>query len=152
MKQQEHKLWIARRDMFLKKHNYCMSCGDKYDLHVHHKCYQNGRAYWDYTDEYLETLCVKCHKAFHDRVPITKLYRVGSNMSVALTVMKLSVKGEALRRKAITSHYDFDMLINYYSKKYKSASEGTIKEIRFITGKTSVEIAEALTQRNVKVK
>lgn len=44
----------------------CQICGDKETtLHVHHLHYIPDRAYWDYEDWELITLCENCHKNEH---------------------------------------------------------------------------------------
>ena len=47
----------------------CIRCGKSKDdgsvLHVHHKAYIEGRNYWDYPYEMVETLCAGCHAKEH---------------------------------------------------------------------------------------
>ncbi len=47
----------------------CVRCqksrGEGSILHVHHKTYIPGRAYWDYPFELMETLCAGCHAKDH---------------------------------------------------------------------------------------
>lgn len=61
-KWQKRRLEIMQRDGFT-----CQICGDKETtLHVHHLRYIPDRAYWDYEDWELITLCEHCHKEEHD--------------------------------------------------------------------------------------
>lgn len=61
-KWQKRRLEIMQRDGFA-----CQICGDKETtLHVHHLRYVPNRAYWDYEDWELITLCERCHKEEHD--------------------------------------------------------------------------------------
>jgi len=58
--------WYQRRNLILKRDNYkCTKCKSTSNLHVHHKAYVIGREPYEYTDEYLVTLCNICHKKEH---------------------------------------------------------------------------------------
>lgn len=60
------KEWYQRRSTILKRDNYkCIKCNSTENLHVHHKAYVIGRDPWEYTDEYLVTLCSNCHEKEH---------------------------------------------------------------------------------------
>lgn len=77
-KQLKSKEWYLRRSLILKRDNYkCTECGTHKNLQVHHKAYVRGREVWNYTDEYLITLCETCHKKEHDSKPITSFYKEG---------------------------------------------------------------------------
>ena len=53
--------WKKRRlDILERDGNRCQMCGEKNQLHIHHRTYLN-RVPWDYPDEYLVTLCEDCH-------------------------------------------------------------------------------------------
>jgi hypothetical protein len=58
---QKTRLKIMERDKF-----QCQRCGSaEKTLNVHHKKYIKNRAPWDYTDDFLVTLCEDCHKVKH---------------------------------------------------------------------------------------
>lgn len=60
------KEWYQRRSSILKRDKYkCTKCNSTKNLHIHHKAYVIGRDPWEYTDEYLITLCNICHKKEH---------------------------------------------------------------------------------------
>lgn len=45
----------------------CQLCGGNSKLQVHHLCYGEDRAPWNYPKRALVTLCEKCHKEIHDK-------------------------------------------------------------------------------------
>jgi len=57
--------WIKCREEIKKRDNYkCRLCHEKeIQLEVHHIVYFRKREPWEYEDEYLVTLCEKCHNA-----------------------------------------------------------------------------------------
>lgn len=56
---QKKRLEILNRDEWK-----CQNCSaSEKTLHVHHKDYERGRDPWDYTDNWLATLCEDCHAA-----------------------------------------------------------------------------------------
>jgi 5-methylcytosine-specific restriction endonuclease McrA len=59
--------WKKRRKEILNRDNYtCLICHNNCGkLHVHHSDYTNGLWAWEYTDEYLLTVCEDCHEALH---------------------------------------------------------------------------------------
>lgn len=58
--------WLNKRDVILDRDNHeCQICLSTELLHVHHKTYFSGRMAWEYADEFLITLCHKCHGLFH---------------------------------------------------------------------------------------
>jgi hypothetical protein len=62
---QKKRLEIFKRDKFT-----CQLCTDKENtLVVHHKKYINGKEPWDYKNEFLITLCEKCHEKLKDKIP-----------------------------------------------------------------------------------
>lgn len=76
---QKVRLKVFERDSWA-----CTACGDNANtLHVHHKLYEAGKEPWDYSQEYLLTLCERCHnKEYNDRSQIerrllTELKRAG---------------------------------------------------------------------------
>lgn len=56
--------WQRRRLEILSRDNFtCQHCGDpKSTLHVHHLIYLKFTDPWEYEDDYLITLCLRCHK------------------------------------------------------------------------------------------
>lgn len=76
MKEQYNTLeWNIRRLEILLLDNFtCVKCKSKTNLQVHHKKYDNSLKVWEYPDEYLVTVCNKCHEDFHSKTPITKMY------------------------------------------------------------------------------
>ena len=59
---QKKRLEILSRDEFT-----CQRCFDTSStLVVHHRSYLAGREPWDYSNEYLVTLCELCHSEEHD--------------------------------------------------------------------------------------
>lgn len=67
------KRWLLKRDIILKRDNYCcMICGSQNNLVVHHKQYHYSKILnrfydpWNYQDKYLVTLCESCHKRGHE--------------------------------------------------------------------------------------
>lgn len=61
---QKKRLEILQRDEFT-----CKICGDaESTLHIHHRNYINGREPWEYPDDYLVTLCEKCHEAEYENL------------------------------------------------------------------------------------
>lgn len=60
--------WQRRRLEVLNRDNFtCQHCGDdKNTLHVHHLIYLKFTEPWEYEDEFLITLCLRCHKVEED--------------------------------------------------------------------------------------
>lgn len=55
---QKRRLGVLQRDEFS-----CQKCNDSTKtLHVHHRLYLPGKEPWDYSDEFLVTLCAPCHE------------------------------------------------------------------------------------------
>lgn len=61
--------WKERRSEILRRDRFkCTVCGSSYcTLNVHHLEYLPGRAYWDYPDELLITVCRSCHQKIHGK-------------------------------------------------------------------------------------
>ena len=64
--------WKSKRETILLRDNYrCVNCGSGKNLHVHHRQYHFSRTLdrhrdiWDYRNNYLITLCQKCHLKGH---------------------------------------------------------------------------------------
>lgn len=51
---------VKRRDGFK-----CVKCGSDKHLQAHHKIYYENRLPWDYSIDFLETLCTNCHLNEH---------------------------------------------------------------------------------------
>ena len=69
--------WKRKRDAILERdHNKCCNCGYSRQLQVHHRQYHvhpltgAKREPWDYDNQYLVTLCEKCHKTGHKQYSI----------------------------------------------------------------------------------
>ena len=57
--------WKIKRLIILKRDKYkCKNCGSNKHLNVHHLKYIGNP--WDCPDEFLITLCEKCHKEAHN--------------------------------------------------------------------------------------
>lgn len=89
-KWQKKRLEILQRDEFK-----CTKCfNDEIELNVHHKKYIFGLNPWEYENDNLTTLCIKCHKNQHDKnkIDFNKSLRHIPNSSM------MTIK-EALTRK-----------------------------------------------------
>lgn len=67
--------WILLRQRIIERDfRVCQHCLSGKNLNVHHKEYIEGRLAWEYADWYLITLCMKCHKEWHEfnEVKVTK--------------------------------------------------------------------------------
>ena len=60
--------WQRRRLEIMGEDNFtCVMCFDTESmLVVHHRCYIKGREPWDYTDNFLMTICYACHNSEHE--------------------------------------------------------------------------------------
>lgn len=69
------KEWKEKRLVILKRDNFtCVKCDiTNVVLHVHHKIYFHNKNPWEYPDNYLETLCVKCHEEVHKTIKIKSI-------------------------------------------------------------------------------
>lgn len=61
-------LWQKKRLEILNRDNFtCQNCKSKdKQLHVHHYLYEKYNKIWEYEDDYLITLCDKCHMEWHE--------------------------------------------------------------------------------------
>ncbi len=60
--------WKTKRLEILKRDKYkCRKCSCRNNLQIHHKIYIAGRAAWEYTNQFLITLCSKCHNEEHEK-------------------------------------------------------------------------------------
>ena len=72
----ETKEWIVRRGLILKRDKYkCTKCNSTKNLQVHHKAYSFDREPWEYTDNYLITLCKICHEKEHRDKSINSYFK-----------------------------------------------------------------------------
>lgn len=56
--------WVSMRKYMLKKAHYkCQLCGNKQELHVHHRTYENRG---NELPQDLIVLCASCHRKFHN--------------------------------------------------------------------------------------
>ena len=57
--------------IFARDDHTCQECGAKrewnYILEVHHIKYISGREPWEYSSDYLITLCSRCHREIHGK-------------------------------------------------------------------------------------
>ena len=64
--------WKEKRLRILQRDNYrCAHCGnqkDEKDLQVHHLEYVDGNKVWECPDDYLITLCKRCHAEQHGKI------------------------------------------------------------------------------------
>ena len=73
--------WRNKRLKIIKRDNCrCVYCGNRFNLHVHHKyysAYPNGVLVdpWNYPDDALITLCAYCHQRVHARKKIKVYHR-----------------------------------------------------------------------------
>lgn len=73
--------WRNKRLKIIKRDNCrCVYCGNRFNLHVHHKyysAYPNGVLVdpWNYPDDALITLCSYCHQRVHTRKKIKVYHR-----------------------------------------------------------------------------
>lgn len=56
--------WQKKRLEILQRDNFtCKLCSDNTtELHVHHAAYKKGLDPWEYQDEWLHTVCSRCHE------------------------------------------------------------------------------------------
>jgi 5-methylcytosine-specific restriction endonuclease McrA len=67
--------WNIRRIQIMHRDKYkCVKCGSGQQLQVHHIKYWDKLEYWEYSDEYLETLCKLCHMKEHNTKPLDSFY------------------------------------------------------------------------------
>lgn len=68
--------WQLRRLLIMQRDGFrCTKCKlPSTHLTVHHKKYQKGRDVWNYTDEYLTTVCNGCHIKIHAAQSIDSFY------------------------------------------------------------------------------
>lgn len=85
------KEWKDKRDIILFRDNHsCQVCNNKNRLQVHHKEYLPNRYAWEYEDDYLITLCNRCHLNLHkkNKAPERFVRMFEKGMNVLLTLNK----------------------------------------------------------------
>lgn len=67
-----HPKWQKKRLRIFERDGWkCVSCGaDDIQLHAHHTVYTKGAKPWEYEDDLIVTLCMRCHHTAHwiDRI------------------------------------------------------------------------------------
>lgn len=58
----EDRQWKEKRRKIILRDKFCQMCGKNGILQVHHIAYLKGFLPWDYPDDFLITLCDRCHK------------------------------------------------------------------------------------------
>jgi 5-methylcytosine-specific restriction endonuclease McrA len=61
---------LRRRQILCRDRHKCTKCGRTDYLQVHHTLYDGSLHVWEYTGDYLITMCHPCHKAWHANHPI----------------------------------------------------------------------------------
>lgn len=85
--------WLIRRAEILVRDNFkCTKCSSDKFLHVHHIKYDNNLEPWEYPDEYLITLCNKCHEEFHNITPIGSMYEKITKYKLNKSLVKAYLK------------------------------------------------------------
>ena len=152
MKVQDHIFWKERRRIVLEtKGVKCFKCGTVSNIQVHHNCYQVGRAYWDYGDEYLDVVCERCHGIIHNGISNDRLYKLGSNIPVEHTVVGLSPLVERIRRLMIRKLYTIEMGLNVYAGKKKKVSWKDYMGLLYISGVDDELLRKLLTDRKLEI-
>lgn len=57
--------WKLKAENIIKRDKCCQVCNSTKFLNVHHLYYPRNKMPWEIEDEYLITLCNKCHKEEH---------------------------------------------------------------------------------------
>ena len=152
MKVQDHVFWRERRNLVLEaKGSRCFKCGSLENIHVHHNCYQHGRAYWDYGDEYLDVVCERCHGNIHSSISIDKLYKLGFDVPIEHTMVNLSPLVERIRRLMIRKAYTLEMGLNVYASKKKKVSWKDYGGLLYISGVEGELLRKLLTDRELEI-
>lgn len=79
----KHPYWFAKRkEILARDNNSCRNCFVSVNLNVHHLQYHYSEsqksmvAPWQYDNQYLITLCVRCHELGHKifkKIPTFKI-------------------------------------------------------------------------------
>jgi predicted RNA-binding Zn-ribbon protein involved in translation (DUF1610 family) len=125
---QKKRLEILERDQWT-----CRNCFDKTTtLHVHHLTYAKKAEPWDYPEDYLLTLCEKCHKDIENEAKVKSAEIVDQlRLSLKSTFMwqcARDVFASVDVEKLIFLLYDIgvdtsiELLENEFNRQYVSAS------------------------------
>lgn len=152
MKVQDHVFWRERREkVFETKGRNCIQCGSGSNIQVHHKCYQVGRAYWDYGDEYLDVVCERCHDVIHSKISVYQLYKLGYDIPVEHTMVELSSLVERIRRLMIRKLYTIEMGLNVYAGKKKKVSWKDYMGLLYVSGVDDELLRKLLAERKLEI-
>ena len=78
----QSKEWRLRRKQIKTRDGFkCVKCSCPKDLQVHHTIYQEGFHVWEYEDQYLKTLCEKCHQKEHESRPLHTFFNKGPKLT-----------------------------------------------------------------------
>ena len=79
--------WASKRkEIYIRDGYKCKVCGlGNRVLQVHHKVYYSKTNPWDIPDQFLVTVCVKCHQHIHN----TKKIRTISNKKITTEAKKM---------------------------------------------------------------
>lgn len=108
--QLKSKEWELFRIPILNRDNgRCVECGDTHILQIHHDIYIRGRKLWEVPDDFVRTLCKKCHDKWH----LNNEYQIKETYEIDLT---------SISEKNYVS-------INQYAEGYVELQKGQAMEI-----------------------
>ena len=140
-----HYLWFERRkEILLRDGNKCVHCNSLNDLAIHHKCYQNGRMYWDYKDEYLETVCSKCHSTIHNNKSLSYFYQLGKDIDYKETNIQLLSFMYRYKLLLIKRNFKPIDVLRVFKEEKKRFNKRQVYELDYITGLGESYIIEYL--------
>ena len=90
----KHPKWQKTRLKILERDNFsCQLCMDENSmLVIHHKKYLKDSDPWDYPNDYLITLCSKCHDKFHGKNNYIKQIIPARDVSIKDSIEALRTK------------------------------------------------------------
>lgn len=142
-----HYLWIEKRNEILKRDGHkCTHCGISDNLAVHHKCYQSGRMYWDYKDEYLETVCNSCHSKIHDKKSLSHFYQLGKDIDYNDTNIYLLTFMYRYKSLMIKRSFKPIEILRVFKEEKKKFNKRQVYELDYITGLGESFIIEYLSK------
>jgi 5-methylcytosine-specific restriction endonuclease McrA len=104
--------WKSKRLKILQRDNFsCTQCGNKKDLQVHHKKYDKNKLAWEYTNNNLITLCIKCHTELHNSRHISTFFKKNNK-----NVQKKLTRDEKLRLSLSKKDYELQKLYDKIKK------------------------------------
>ena len=86
--------------IFERDGEVCTQCNSNINLHCHHKLYCKGIKAWEYKDEYLITLCGKCHQELHDNNKIPVYRKWNDIKKFVLPEVKKRIENDVRIKKA----------------------------------------------------